>query len=149
MVCGLSRPLRSYLTDLLAQTACPAFKLPQTPLCLRLSPPRTPRLHAPHAVCDPTAVPLLHVPAPAGCCNGDCFSGSSGLVPGPHSWARILSSPRLLPEPSAEETAQECDVCGQPRFHSHSRGWLVSALRHLRAVFLFQPLIDLILGLFY
>lgn len=75
------------------------------------------------------AVCPMRVPAPARCPSEDGCSSSNGLVPGPRSWVGILLG-HLGPCGAgrgggavllrADESIQECDVCGRPKPHSHS-----------------------------
>lgn len=113
MVCAFNCPVRSRLTDLFAQTAGPSSCLRgSTACCLFL--PSAPKLQAPCAVYCEAAVRLCMSQHLQSVAMRIASAVAMGLVPGPHSWVGSLSCHLLLPEPRADETAQECDVCGRP-----------------------------------
>lgn len=100
--------------------ACPALKLFLSLLCLLPFCTICTERQAPCRAYCLAAMRPLHVPAPVGVAMRIASAVVMGLLPGPHSWVGILSSLQLLLQLRADETAQECDVCGRPRLYSHS-----------------------------
>lgn len=121
MAGGLSCPLRSHLTDTLAPRACPFLYI--------VSEPHLPAVFLNDQCLSFRAPCVLLLQWLCIVCMSQHLQGVAkkiasvvvkGLVPGLGSWAGILPCHLLFLQLRADETTQECDVCGRPRFHSHS-----------------------------